>query len=620
MTYKERQTINDPIRITGTAKADIRRYDGGLRHLRGAKSYQVVRACRARPDLQEGFGYTYNHAAMLAHWQGHFLLEYLSNPVSEHTGESHTLLARSRDGIHWNQPEVVFPQYWLTAEHYQGPKKELLPKEGKFCAVMHQRCGFYQTKGGKMLITGFYGISPEPHTAPNNGWGIGRVVREIYPDFTLSPVYFIYYNAVAGYDRGAADGFPYFEESGDEDFKAACRELLADKVMIQQWWEEQRLDKELFTQHGGQALCTYTDWAGKIVGVYKHGLCTVTEDGGESWTKPVRCLSLETSTGKVWGQRTSDGRYALVYNPSSDSMHRWPLAVVSGEDGHLFGDMLALTDEVAPCRYQGFAKNFGPQYMRGIVEGFSQSPDGDMWIAYSVNKEDIWITHAPVPLTGVQQGDFSEDFSKLEKGETDEIEGWNIYSPLWAPVRYAKRDGKTVLSLSDTDPYDRAKAERAIPEAQAGSLTFRVMAEAVGGAPMYIELQDRRGAAPMRITFSSDGMLRVKGNGVYHDIFPHALGTWYDLRVEYDCVSARYIFTAQREGETLFQKEFPFSQSVETVERVLFATKDSVNRQDLEANGKFCTIGDLPDSDTPSPLSRMLIGGMSAETKVRAGE
>ena len=137
---------------------------------------------------------------------------------------------------------------------------------------------------------------------------------------------------------------------------------------------------------------------------------------------------------------------------------------------------------------------------------------------------------------------------------------------------------------------------------------------------MYIELQDRRGAAPMRITFSSDGMLRVKGNGVYHDIFPHALGTWYDLRVEYDCVSARYIFTAQREGETLFQKEFPFSQSVETVERVLFATKDSVNRQDLEANGKFCTIGDLTDSDTPSPLSRMLIGGMSAETKVRAGE
>lgn len=618
MTYKERRTANDPIRILGTEKADIRQYDGGLRHIRGIKSYQAVRACRSKPEMQDGYGFTYNHAAMLAYWNEHFLLEYLSNPVSEHAGDSHTLLVISPDGIHWEKPQVIFPEYWLTAEHYQGPKKELLPKGEKFCSVMHQRCGFYQTSQGKLLITGFYGISPAPNVAPNNGWGIGRVVREIYKDFTFSPIYFIRYNEPAGYSRSTADGFPYFEESSDQGFVEACRELLADKVMIQQWWEEQRFDTELFTQHGGQALCTYTDQEGNIVGVYKHGLCTVSEDKGESWSQPVRCLSLETSTGKVWGQRTSDGKYALVYNPSTDSMHRWPLAVVTGDDGHTFSDMLAVTTEVAPSRYEGYTKNFGPQYIRGIMEGITQPKDGSMWITYSVNKEDIWVTHIAVPITGRQVSDFQEDFSASEPG--GEVSGWNIYSPLWAPVELVKKDGKTVLSLSDTDPYDRAKAERTIPEAQAGSVMFRVMAEAVGNAPMLIEFQDHKGAVPIKISFCPDGIVRVKGNGVYHDLFSCQFGMWYDFTVSYDCVSARYTAAVSCKGEEFFRKEFPFSQSVETVERILFATKGCVNTQDLEASGKFCTIGDLPDSDSPAPLSRLLISSLSVYTEVKADE
>ena len=43
-------------------------------------------------------------------------------------------------------------------------------------------------------------------------------------------------------------------------------------------------------------------------------------------------------------------------------------------------------------------KNLGPQYMRGIAECNPQSPDGDVWLAYSNNKEDIWISHVPIPI------------------------------------------------------------------------------------------------------------------------------------------------------------------------------------------------------------------------------
>ncbi|HXK97840.1 MAG TPA: six-hairpin glycosidase, partial [Limnochordia bacterium] len=178
--------MEDPIRYIGLEKADIRFYDGALRHAVGAKHYQVVRANREHPESQEDYGWTYNHAPMLCYWNEHFWIEYLSNPVSEHLPPSHTLLTWSRDGETWSKPVVIFPQYALPEGVYTGPKKELI-KPGD-TAVMHQRMGFYVSQEGRLLVLGFYGVSPDVHTSPNNGYGIARVVREVYRDFTFSPV------------------------------------------------------------------------------------------------------------------------------------------------------------------------------------------------------------------------------------------------------------------------------------------------------------------------------------------------------------------------------------------------------------------------------------------------
>lgn len=619
MTYRERITKDHPLRFHGTEKADVRYFDGALRHAKGVQSHQITRACRSHPGEQDDYGWTYNHAANLCWWNGWFYYQYLSNEVSEHSGRSHTLLATSEDGIHWDKPQVIFPEYWVAGEHFQGPNKHLLPAPPeKVCACMHQRCGFYVTKSNRLLITGFYGICPEVHTNPNNGWGIGRVVRELYPDGTASPVYFVAYNTAAGFTRENADKFPYYKESNNPDLIAACDEMLADRVYIQQWWEEQRFDPHLFTQHGGSALCTYTDPEGTIIGVYKHAMCSVTEDNGETWTKPVRCASIETATGKVWGQRTSDGKYALFYNPTADSMHRWPIAVVTGDNGHDFSDMLTVTTEVPACRYAGWAKNFGPQYLRGIEESFPQSPDGAVWLAYSVNKEDMWISKIPVPITGTETEDVHEDFSALTPG--GEVTGWMIYSPLWAPVTVENESGKNILTLSDTDPYDRAKAERTIPEAQAGSFSARIRIDAIGkeNAPMRIELQDRKGAVPAAVTFGADGMLRARGGGVYASLCTYEFGQWYDLTVAYDCVLNRFTVTVSADGKERIRKEMPFAESVSTAERVLFTTKANNNPQSVESDGKDLSIGDQPGSDTRLALSKMSVSAFSSKTDVPA--
>mgnify|MGYP001609627142 CR=1 FL=1 len=103
-------------------------------------------------------------------------------------------------------------------------------------AQMHQRMGFYVAPNGRLLVLGFYGIPRRP----NDGRGVGRVVREVLADGSFGPVFFI-----------------------------------------------------------------------------------------------------------------------------RDNRHRWPLAMVTGDDGIEFDDLLVVQGEVPVRRYNGLDKAFGPQYVRG---------------------------------------------------------------------------------------------------------------------------------------------------------------------------------------------------------------------------------------------------------------
>ena len=59
----------------------------------------------------------------------------------------------------------------------------------------------------------------------------------------------------------------------------------------------------------------------------------------------------------VGEQQTEDGTYAIVYNHSATRRNRFPLAVMTSEDGYSFDNLLCLHGEVPPKRYYGWAKN-----------------------------------------------------------------------------------------------------------------------------------------------------------------------------------------------------------------------------------------------------------------------
>jgi hypothetical protein len=55
----------------------------------------------------------------------------------------------------------------------------------------------------------------------------------------------------------------------DSGFIKACRELLSDKLVLEQWYEEEMYDKKHYIH--GRALSFYTAKDGSIVGLCKKG-------------------------------------------------------------------------------------------------------------------------------------------------------------------------------------------------------------------------------------------------------------------------------------------------------------------------------------------------------------
>jgi len=564
----DRPGAAEPVRYVGDVAADVDYHDGRLPPAVGVQSWQVLRANRSRPEAADGFGWTYNHAPMLAYWEGRFWLEYLSTPVGEHIGPGQTLLTRSEDGRAWSKPRVVFGPYELP----EIRRDDCHLPAGSF-AIMHQRMGFYVAPNGRLLVLGFYGVCPHPTIGPNDGKGVGRVVREVRPDGSFGPVHFLRTNRHAGWSE-ANTPYPPWTASGDGGFRAACEALLADPLVRLQMWEEDRARDGFFPLEDDRlkALSFYHRRDGKVVGLWKWSLAALSADEGRSWSPPAEVPTLAMAGAKVWGQRTSDGRYALVYNPNPSNTYRWPLAVVTGDDGEVFDEMLCVHGEVPPRRFACLwdrAKEFGPQYVRGIVEGNGSPPGGDLWVTYSVNKEDIWVSRVPVPVRGQAGGEVRDDFRGVPVGGVPA--GWNVYSPTWAPVEVTAfpGPGERSLTLRDAEPHDYARVERVFPPARQVVLSLRLLAEQAGGGGLWIELADRQGVRPVRLAFGAGGAVRAASGGQDVTLGPCAAGAWQALVVHADAERGR--FRVDVDGETVLA-DGRFAEPAGSVERLVLRT------------------------------------------------
>jgi len=275
---------------------------------------------------------------MLAYWNNRFYLEYLSDPVGEHIAPGQTLLQTSKDGYNWSNPVVIFPPYKLTDGTGKEGRKETA---NNTFAVMHQRIGFYTSKNKKLYALGYYGIVLGEKDDPNDGNGIGRVIREIKADGSFGPVYFLRYNHAFNEKNTL---YPFYQSSKDKDLVKACDEILGTPLLMQQMVEEaDRNDPLIPLQKDFKAFNYYHLPNGKVVGLWKYALTSISADEGKTWTYgPLRAPGFVNANAKIWGQRTSDKKYATVYNPSE---FRWPLAMSLSYDGFNYKNLMPVNGD-----------------------------------------------------------------------------------------------------------------------------------------------------------------------------------------------------------------------------------------------------------------------------------
>ena len=561
------QTNAKKIHYTGKTLSNPNRHDGGLSPVVGVHNIQILRANREHPSESNGNGWTYNHQPMMAYWNDQFYVHYLCDPKDEHVPPSHTLYQTSKDGYNWSDPQILFPEVQVP-EGFQKPNRP--EKAHDLIAIMHQRVGWYVSKSGQLWALGNYGVAFDKKDDPNDGNGLGRVIREVRKDGSLGPIFFIYLNG--GYSRFSRDSrqsrqsrdsrelFPYYTKA-DKATRKACEELLANPRYRMQWVEEADRNDPLIPLHKEyKAYCDYTLPDGQIAALWKHALTSTSADGGLTWTQPVeRAKGFVNSNAKIWGQRLSDGTYATVYNPSE---YRWPLAISLSSDGYEYTTLNLMQGEVPPMRYGGNYKSYGPQYVRGIQEGNGVPKDSDLWVAYSMNKEDMWVAHIPVPVQ--TEAHSHADGTEFRVDKISDLATWNVYSPVYAPVSLS--DGW--LTLSDSDPFDYARVERKIPATKELKVAFDLKAGQNNHGLLQIEFLDAHGTGCSRIELTAEGIMRCKGGARYGTLGKYEPNATYHIEAILS-ISKRMIevyVNGKKAGQRMFYAP------VEAIERVMFRT------------------------------------------------
>jgi hypothetical protein len=569
----------DTVRYTGKTLVNVDYHHGQLSPAIGVHNIQTFRANRANPVNN----WTYNHAPMLAYWNNAFYLEYLSNPVGEHVPPGQSYLQTSKDGYTWTEPVVIFPPYKIPDGFVKEGGKDTAKNTG---AVMHQRIGFYTSKAKRLFALGYYGIVLAKGDDPNDGNGIGRVIREIKTDGSFGPIYFLRYNHRFTEKNTS---YPFYKSSKDKGFVAACEEILATPLLMQQMVEEaDRNDPLIPLKKDFKAFNYYHLPNGNVVGLWKYALTSISKDEGKTWQyNPTRAPGFVNANAKIWGQKTGDGKYATVYNPSE---FRWPLAISVSDDGLNYKNLLLVNGEITSLRYGGAYKSYGPQYVRGIQEMDGTPPDGHLWISYSMNKEDMWVSKISIPVKEKETQHINEVFASLKDGE--ELAQWNIFSPLWCRVNIEKtNDGGKALSLRDNDPFDYAKAERVFPASKTIEIEFVVTPQQNSHGLLEIEITDAKGNPGVRVMFDSTGSILTKQGYRNKSLGKYNIGEAVSIKMELNSITRFYTVSINGKAPS----NNLFFAPLESMERIVFRT--GMTRRFPDADTPTDQMYDLPGAD-----------------------
>ncbi|MCC6681985.1 MAG: hypothetical protein IT445_13880 [Phycisphaeraceae bacterium] len=574
----------EPLRYVGPYNINWDRQDGGLPPVVGVQNIQVLRSNRSHPQWSDGLGWTYHHAAVMCYWNDKFYLVNKTNLIDEDIGSGQLLLYTSPDGMHWSFPRPIFPLYAKGEANNVG-----------------LRMPYYVSKDNRLLCIVSYGSN-------------GMCVREINRDDSFGPIHSIF--------ADTSKTIPHFKQSTDAGFVAACDDFLQDDLIMPFWWEMLRNSKHYSfklsvptddevrswdlpyrnpsVNNFGKGATIFHRKDGAAVILWKFGLASMSRDEGESWSKPVKLPTLKTRMQMIHAQRTEDGRYALLFDPDPGSPsyeRRYPLVAITSNDGISFDHMGVIHGEVPDQRYEGRSKEAGPSYVRGIAEGQGDPPGSDMWVSYTVSKENVWVARIPVPLRLSVDQPVADTFDDLQPAGP--VTNWNIYSPSWARVSlvqdYPGSPGLN-LELRDKDPADYAKAVRVFPVSKKVQARFNLMAEQTDTGSLHIEIHNATGSRTARV-FLEDGIIWARNDEQAVALAAYYAHDWMTITIDLDVTARSYTVSVNTVNGQTTSGTLRCPDGPPDVERITFHT-DEVR---LLGHARERAAGDLPGTDEPDP-------------------
>lgn len=154
---------------------------------------------------------------------------------------------------------------------------------------------------------------------------------------------------------------------------------------------------------------------------------------------------------------------------------------------------------------------------------------------------------------------------------------------------------------------------RIFTEAPTATLHTRIYLDSASDVSAFtIEVQQGKGLVPVRLYFKHNGEIIVKNGGRYDTWGTYVPKEWIDLTITVNCYTNLYTLTLNQCGASR-SKNFRFNNSVYTVERILFASKDILPFNTIEDCGKWGDLGDLEQADTKLPESHYYIDYLTVE-------
>jgi hypothetical protein len=179
------------------------------------------------------------------------------------------------------------------------------------------------------------------------------------------------------------------EHVGDARRTQRMRLLYSDQRDALTGWREAKINPQLLKNFGytepnlirqadGQLTMLFRNYSGFLYG-------NLSQDNGAQWSKPVQTRFPDSTARFATGQ-LPDGTTWLINNPGPKKFDRSLLTIALSSDGSVFDRAFIVRGEPTQMRYEGKSKVNGWQYPHAIVH------DGHLFVAYSINKEDVGLT------------------------------------------------------------------------------------------------------------------------------------------------------------------------------------------------------------------------------------